>query len=153
MKSVLQRYCDDINDAKDIVQSTYLIIFEKVDQFDTKKGDFNAWTNRILINEYFQFLRRKKKIIALPEAFIEVAESNSFDWSRFTILEVKQVISKLSESHALLLNLYFFEQYEYKELAVLLNIKESSVRGNLSRAKKAFEYQWAIFSNTSNMAI
>lgn len=153
MKSVLQRYCDDINDAKDIMQSTYLNIFEKIGQFDTNKGDFDAWTRRILINEYFQLLRKRKKIISLPETYIEDGESQSFDWSRFTIIEVKHVISKLSESHALLLNLYFFEQYEYKELADLLDIKESSVRGNLTRAKKAFENQWAIFSNTSNMAI
>ncbi len=153
MKSVLSRYCNELNDAKDIVQSTYLVIYEKIHQFDAQKGDFNAWSNRILINEYFQLLRKRKKIIDLQEGLIEDNLQNQFDWSRFTVIEVKQVISKMSESHALLLNLYFFEQYEYKELAILLNLKESSVRGNLSRAKKAFENQWAIFAKTSNILI
>ncbi len=153
MKSVLSRYCKDTNDAKDIIQSTYLIIYEKIYQLDVQKGDFNAWSNRILINEYFQLLRKRKKTIDLQEALIEEHTQHQFDWSKFTLLEVKHVINKMSESHALLLNLYFFEQLEYKELAELLNIKESSVRGNLSRAKKAFEHQWTIFSKTSKILI
>jgi len=153
MKSVLSRYCNDVNDAKDIIQSTYLVIYEKIHQFDAQKGDFNAWSNRILINEYFQLLRKRKKTIELQEGLVEENLQHQFDWSRFTVIEVKEVICKMSESHALLLNLYFFEQFEYKELAMLLNLKESSVRGNLSRAKKAFENQWAIFTKTSNILI
>jgi RNA polymerase sigma factor (sigma-70 family) len=153
MKSVLSRYCNDVNDAKDIVQSTYLVIYEKIHQFDAQKGDFNAWSNRILINEYFQLLRKRKKTIDLQEGLLDDNDQHQFDWSRFTLLEVKQVIGNMNESHALLLNLYFFEQYEYKELAELLNLKESSVRGNLSRAKKAFDIQWAIFSKTSKILI
>jgi predicted DNA-binding protein YlxM (UPF0122 family) len=48
----------------------------------------------------------------------------------------------MNESQSMLLHLYFIEQYNYSELSSLFNVKESSIRGNISRAKKAFELIW-----------
>ena len=42
----------------------------------------------------------------------------------------------------ILLHLYYIEQYNFAELSALYNIKESSIRGNISRARKAFELIW-----------
>jgi RNA polymerase sigma-70 factor (ECF subfamily) len=142
LKNVLSRYCNDLNDGQDIIQTTYLKIFEKIGQFDINKGNFNAWSAKIMINEYFQLLRKRKIFFMIDDYAVEDINGNEFNWAAFTIQEVRHVINNMSKSHATLLNLYFFEQFSFSELSQLYNLKESSVRGNLTRAKRAFENKW-----------
>ncbi|MBK9270646.1 MAG: sigma-70 family RNA polymerase sigma factor [Saprospiraceae bacterium] len=146
MKKTLSRYCKNSVDAKDIIQSTYLKIFENIHLYNSSLGDFEAWSNRILINEYFQLLKKKKRNFYFEETSLEELETIQFNWSHFKIEEVKKVINKLSEKHAVLLNLHFFDELSYSELSKLLNIRESSVRSNICRARKAFEKEWCQFN-------
>ena len=141
-KLVLRRYCKETNDAQDIIQSTYLRIFECIYQFDAQKGDFYHWANRILINEFFKLMRSRKKVIMLPDESIDEEYSLQFNWNKFTLEEVQQVIKSMNETQSILLHLYYIEQYNFAELSALYNMKESSIRGNISRARKAFELIW-----------
>lgn len=142
LKSVIIRYCNNIQDAEDALQNTYLIVFEKIKSFNSNKGNFNSWATRILINEYFQKLRNQKNRNLQLEEINEKEISLEFNWSKFTLEEAVIVISGMKESHKVIMNLYYIEQYEYNEIAELLNLKESSVRGNLSRARKIFDALW-----------
>lgn len=142
LKMVLMRYCKELHDAEDVIQSTYLKIFECIHQYDSNKGDLYHWANRILINEYFQLLRSRKKLVVLQEESVDEEYSLQFNWHKFTLEEVQNVFNSMNESQSMLLHLYFIEQYNYSELSSLFNIKESSIRGNISRAKKAFEIIW-----------
>lgn len=153
MKEILRRYCYDRQDAQDLIQSTYLKIYNKLGQFDLNKGDFFSWAGRILINEYFKLQKRKKSVLSLEDDSFEMEFHIHFDWSKMTLSEVQRVIAKLNQPHAIILNLYFFEQLEYSELAEIFNIKESSVRSNLSRAKKAFEEEWLKFNNSKKLVL
>ena len=117
-------------------------IFECIHQFDAQKGDFYHWANRILINEFFKLMRSRKKVIMLPDESIDEEYSLQFNWNKFTLEEVQQVIKSMNETQSILLHLYYIEQYNFSELSVLYNMKESSIRGNISRARKAFELIW-----------
>ena len=142
LKNIVCRYCRNIADAEDILQSSYLIIFEKISSFDESKGQFNSWSSRILINEYFQLIRKNKKIQQFGLELTEHPLEIDFNWHKFTLEEVRKTIDQMRESHAIILNLYFFEEYSFQEISSLLKIKQSSVRGNLTRAKQAFEIIW-----------
>ena len=108
-KVVLRRYCKETNDAQDIIQSTYLRIFECIHQFDAQKGDFYHWANRILINEFFKLMRSRKKVIMLPDESIDEEYSLQFNWNKFTLEEVQQVIKSMNETQSILLHLYYIE--------------------------------------------
>ena len=144
IKTVLSRYCDDLEDAKDTIQSTYLKVFEKIDQYDHERGSFLQWLTKIVINEYFLLLRKKRKTLSLEDVCYEI-KSIEFDWSAFTISEISYVLNLIQPKHSTLLKLYFFDQLNYEELAQMFQLKESSVRGNLTRAKQAFLLEWKKF--------
>jgi RNA polymerase sigma factor (sigma-70 family) len=152
LKITISRYCRNVFDAEDALQNTYIIIFEKIKLFDENKGNFNSWASRILINEYFQKLRRNKnKNYDLDEVKDE-DYINEFNWNSFTLDEVMHVIETMKEPQQIILKLYYFDQLNYTEIASLLNQKESSVRGNLSRARKALELLWTKSTNYKNLA-
>lgn len=142
LKNVILRYSSNTQDSEDALQNTYLIIFEKINSFNAEKGNFHSWATRILINEYFQKLRKQKNRNHQLEEINEKDFTLEFNWHKFTLDEALMVISNMKESHKMIMNLYYVEQYDFNEIATLLDIKESSVRGNLSRARKVFESIW-----------
>jgi len=59
-----------------------------------------------------------------------------------TIEELRSLIAKLPEVHRVILNLFYFEDYDHKEIGELLNIAPSSSRSRLTRARKLLETNW-----------
>jgi len=145
LKLIGWRYCPNIHDAQDVVQNSYLLIFKSINQFDSKKGDFKAWSAKIVVNEALQLLKKKNRIVKQSfdgEPYIAVSEIN---FGKYQIEEVKRVVSLLKTPQRIIFNMYFFESYSYAEIGSFLKIKESSARGNVSRAKKAFVEIWRKF--------
>lgn len=143
VKRIAIRYCPTIEDAKDTVQESYLKIFRSIESFDPKKGNFQAWSTRIVVNEAYAVLRKKRKVDVVD---IEDAPSLSIDEksvSQLTLSEVKETIDKLKADHKLVINMHFFEEYSYKEMAQILEIKESSVRSKVTRAKAELKSFWS----------
>jgi RNA polymerase sigma factor (sigma-70 family) len=141
LKNLSLRYCSDLEDARDVVQNSYLKIFRNIKSFDAKKGNFESWSNRIVINEALQFLKKRKRI--------EFYRSDDYDsiinnpnLSKLTMEELELAITSLPDQHKIMLNMHYFDELSYTEMALVLGIKESSVRASLSRARRALNSVW-----------
>ena len=148
LKLIAWRYCPNVHDAQDIVQNSFLSIFKSIKQFDSKRGDFKAWSAKIVVNEALQLLKKKNRIVHksfIGEPYLGLSEIN-FD--KFTIEEIKKAVLQLKTPQRVIFNMYFFDGYSYSEIGSFLQIKESSARGNVSRAKKAFLDIWKNFDKT-----
>lgn len=142
-KRIALRYCPSVEDAKDVVQEAYLKVFRSLNSFDSAKGNFEAWSTRIVVNEAYTLLRKKVKIDTLVNS-INVSESLSEDHiANMTLEEVKGILDELKADHKLVINMYFFEEFSYKEMSEILKIKESSVRSKVARAKTELNLLWA----------
>ncbi|MFD0962966.1 RNA polymerase sigma factor [Pseudofulvibacter geojedonensis] len=62
----------------------------------------------------------------------QVENKDSLDW-------VKQLMQELPEQQRIILQLRDVEQYEFAEIAKVLDMKETAVRVNLSRARKTIK--------------
>ncbi len=69
--------------------------------------------------------------------------SDSLDW-------VGRIINTLPEQQKLIVQLRDIEQYEFKEIAKMLDMNETAIRVNLSRARKTIREQ---LTNTHNYGI
>ena len=69
--------------------------------------------------------------------------------NKLTLQEVEQVINLMTPTHKVMMNLYYFEEYSYKEIAQALRIKEPAARARMSRAKKAFNKIWHQFNQST----
>ncbi|WP_411767008.1 RNA polymerase sigma factor [Winogradskyella sp. A3E31] len=68
---------------------------------------------------------------------------DSVDW-------VSKIIEELPEQQKIILQLRDIEQYEYAEIAKMLDMNETAIRVNLSRARKTIREQ---LTNTHNYGI
>ncbi len=143
LKAIAIRYCSTTEDAKDVVQEGYLKIFRSIDMYDAQKGQFESWSTRIIVNEAYMLIRRKHNFNNYKEAVNQSEVVDNSSMNKMTLSEVYNCLDKLKIDHKLVLNMFFFEQYSYTEMAELLTLKESSVRSKVSRAKAELISIWS----------
>ena len=70
LSSVCYRYVSDKNDAKDVLQNSFMKIFTSISTFEYRNEDsFRAWLKRIVVNEALLFLRSKKNLLFVENGF------------------------------------------------------------------------------------
>lgn len=131
--SVCLKYAHNYTEAQDFLQDGFLILFEKINQFQNK-GSFEGWAKRIFINLILQEYRSKKhlhlaeEIEEAPDVEIEIDEDVSMDF-------LTKIIQELPERYRLVFNLYVFENYTHQDIANQLNITVGTSKSNLARAR------------------
>ena len=138
LTSVCYRYIPNADDAKDVLQNSFVKIFTSIPTLEYRgEEQFKGWLIRIVANEALIFLRNKKKLIYVDnsETADEIDEEYS-DTERISADELHQLISELPDGYRTVLNLYVFENFSHRQIAELLGIKESTSASQLHYAKQ-----------------
>ena len=120
-------------DCADAVQDALLRAWEKR---RTLKDEafFGTWLTRILINECYAMLRRRKT--ALPiDALPEPAAPPDADPA------LHDAIARLDEKLRLPIVLYYMEGYAVKDIARMLRLPAGTVKTRLARARALLRLQ------------
>lgn len=138
------KYASSYEDAEDILQDSFILIFNKIHQYK-HKGSFEGWLKRITINIALEKYRKNKKL--------QVVRNNEFEGEIHVDIEenidadfLLSLIQQLPDQYRLVFNLYVLDHFSHKEVAEVLNISEGTSKSNLSRARailkqKILEYQ------------
>lgn len=121
-------------DAADAMQETALTCWEKIGTLE-KDRYFKTWCTRILINHCYAILRQRGK-----EAGNEVSEQTFFQEKGYDSTEWDMLFQCLSEKYRVLILLYYVQGYKTKEIAEMLQVNESTIRGRLARAREKLEH-------------
>lgn len=137
LAAICSRYVPDPEDSKDILQDTFLQIFNSIQGFDYRGvGSLKAWMGKIAVNQSLRFIKEHQKI-----EFTELSDKNidiqyeEPEISGITPAEIHRLISELPDGYRTIFNLYVIEEKSHKEIAGLLGIKESTSASQLHRAK------------------
>lgn len=138
-KYVLIRVADK-NIADDVVSKVFIKAMQKLHKFQFRGLPFSAWLYRVAYNELTDSFRRKKveRVVSVPvEDFNHIMHENNID----EILEkeellnlITKVVKLLSEKQIELIEMRFFEQRSFKEMAEILNITEANAKVSTHRA-------------------
>ncbi len=96
---------------------------------------FKTWLVRIVMNESYSFLRKRKRELPLNEAVTEAVETTP-DFVKEEYLELYESMKKLMEKDRICVQLFYMEGYSVKEIATILHIPEGTVKSRLNRARK-----------------
>ena len=130
------KYSRNYQDAEDTLQDSFLIIFDKITQYN-KKGSFEGWLKRIAINTALQKYRKKTPLELVKEVTdIEDLVEIDFKDKNLDIYFLLNLIQQLPDQYRLVFNLYVLDSYSHKEISKMLNISEGTSKSNLSRARK-----------------
>jgi RNA polymerase sigma-70 factor (ECF subfamily) len=141
MMGVALRYTKDRDTAQEIVQNSFIKVFEKLSTFD-QKGNFSSWISRIVANTAIDFIRKSKNNPFLTDenyvfdnANDEISEFDDLELSSIKTEIILKAIQQLSPAYQTVFNLYVIEDYSHKEIAEMLGISEGTSKSNLSKAK------------------
>jgi len=140
MMGVALRYTKDQDTAQEIVQNSFIKIYDKLHTFE-KEGNFYSWITRIVINTAIDAIRKSKKDpfkFGNEYIFVEEVSENDdeeLDISNYQSKMILEAIQELSPAYQAVFNLYVIEDYAHKEIAEILEISEGTSKSNLSKAK------------------
>lgn len=130
------RYVPDRDDLNDVIQDSFVKILSSVNRFEYRgEGSLKGWILRIVSNEAINFIKQKTKFSFVDE-FPDEIEEQEPDVDKVPPQVLNQMISELPDGYRMVLNLYVFEQKSHKEIAEMLDIKESTSASQYLRAKK-----------------
>ena len=123
--------CRNYTDAEDIVQNTFLKLWQKKDGFESD-DHARRWLLRVAVNECNSLWRSpwKRKTSSLEEfaqepVFTTPEKSSLYD-----------AVKELPQKNRLIVYLYYFEDYSVKEVAQMMGLSESAVQNRLFRARE-----------------
>lgn len=139
LTAVSARYISNRDDIKDVLQDSFLKIFNAIHMFEYRgEGSLRAWASRIVANESLRHLSANEKMqfISLPEEeLLLAAEEPEPDFDDIPVTVIQEMIRTLPPGYRTVFNLYVFEQKSHREIASMLHIAESSSASQLHRAK------------------
>lgn len=136
--SICLRYASNKEEAKEILNDSFLKVFSKLEQFDNKRS-FRGWLRRIVINTAIDYYRRNEKHrgnYSIDDSFFEISETDENVIDKLSAEDIMKLVQSLPESYRMTFNLYEVEGYSHDEIGEKLNVPVGTSRSNLSRAKK-----------------
>lgn len=137
LMAIILRYVPSIMEAEDVLQDSFITIFDKVKMYDKDKGSFEAWSAKIAINYALMFLRKKKNLVFYEEDLhAQQLQTTNEGVHNLEREDVEKLIQVLDEKYAIIFKLKAIEGYKHQEIAKVLGIKKEASRTIFSRARK-----------------
>lgn len=141
-------------DAEDLTLEAFGKAFNKLSSY-TPNFAFSTWLFKIAVNNCIDYMRKKRlHTLSLDEPiesgskqdFSELARSNTRDPEAEMIREqrvevLRNLINGLNDKYRLMVELRYYEQLSYEEIASELSIPLGTVKAQLFRAKELISAQ------------
>lgn len=127
----IYRRTNDESLTADLCSQVFLKAIQKLSTYQFKGVPFSAWLYRIASNEVVQHYRKtqKRRVVSLESTqlndLIDEVEEQHNDYHQQTML---QALDQLKPDDIQLIELRFFEQRPFKEIAAILDITESNAK-------------------------
>src|SRR5206468_11934697 len=140
MLVVCYRYAHNREDAEDMLQEGFIKVFSQIHTFESR-GALEGWIRRIIVHTCINNLKKNKRF----NESVDIIYANSVqirEESIPSIIQAKEVVEcirMLPIGYKTVLNLYAIEGFSHKEIAIMLDIEESTSRSQYTRAKAMLE--------------
>jgi RNA polymerase sigma-70 factor, ECF subfamily len=145
------RILREAGEAEDIVQEVFLFLNQRAELFDAKKGGAKAWLVQVA---YHRSLDRKEYLYRrnfyfgtdpgpLADTLMGQVDLERDLGSKLNRERLREAFQNLSERQRLTLELFFFEEFEFREISERLdesleNVRHHYYRGLQKLRKDAF---------------
>lgn len=118
------------HDAEDVVQEVFLRLYRQQETFEEKEH-LRRWLMRVTVNLCKDVLKSpwRKRRVFMEESL----EAPCFE--KTEQLALYQEVMVLPEKYRTVLDLYYYEELSTKEIAELLQLRQSAVTTRLYRAR------------------
>ncbi len=149
-------------DAEDLVQEVYLRAFRYFSQFQAGTN-FKAWIFRILMNTFINRYRenkRRPRMIAFDKVAFTLSTADDgkpvgrlidgFDEAKYLDMfadEIHAALNRLSDEFRMVVLLADIEEFQYQEIAEMMDCPIGTVMSRLSRARRRLQRYLKDYAN------
>lgn len=133
----IYRQTDDEDLTSDLCSQTFLNALKSVGKYEFRGFPFSAWLYKIASNEVNKHYRKLKteKVFSIEELRIrELIDQSNTDWDEEVIARLMNFLKELPTEMLEVLELRFYEDKDFKEIAFILDITESGAKMRTYRA-------------------
>lgn len=138
---VIIRICKDEDAAKNLLQDTFMTIWEKSESYDFDKGRFYTWAHRIARNKTLNFLRNSSKLIQLEDLSVYKEKTEKVE-DKLDHHKLQGTIKSLENHHQRAIELIYFNglthQEAHKEMNVPLGTFKSYIRQAIKQLQQSY---------------
>ncbi|MDY6915216.1 MAG: RNA polymerase sigma factor [Candidatus Cloacimonadota bacterium] len=123
-------------DAEDLTQEVFLAFYKHMK--NVKKDSYKAYLFQTAYHKALNHIKKQKQNKTYTQADLLNISQPEEDKNNLAVKEktIKTALAKLPPKYQLILELQFYQNLSYKEIAKILNTSVSAVDSRLVRAKK-----------------
>ncbi len=121
------------DEAEDVTENVFYKVFTNLQSFDMER-DFHPWLSRIIRNECYTFLKKNRRQITNTNSWLDTITSE--DTHPETIHLVQSVLEQLSQKEREIIQLRFYQELTFEEIAKVLSTSVGNVKVRIHRAIK-----------------
>lgn len=139
----IRRIVIDHDDADDVVQNTFIKVWENLDKF-REDSKLYTWLFRVATNEALQFLTKKRSKYNVPLGDVdyelsETLQSDTYFNGNAAELKLQTAILTLPEKQRLVFNMKYYEALKYEEIEEILGTSVGALKASYHHAVKKIE--------------
>lgn len=129
LKFVYKRV-QNLDDAREVTSLVFTKALTKINKYKDQGFPFSSWLYRIAINEINQFYRdsNKMRVISIDEKGIKNIAEETGSQKDELIATLKKALLYLSTADLMLIELRYFEDRPFSEIAQILDITETNAK-------------------------
>ena len=133
---IAMRYVRNQTDADDVYNDVFYRYFRRERTFDGEEHR-KYWLIRVTVNSAKEFLLNKTHDVGIEEddMFGEVSITGS-DVSLEEIMDLRKALKQLREDYREVIELYYLNGFNTREIAQMLQKSENTVKSNLLRGRQ-----------------
>lgn len=124
------------DEASDITSQVFLKALLNIKKFEVRNVPFSAWLYRIAINEISNFysVSKKSRVVNIDTVQINnLFDDSENDATNERIGKVVEALKQLTGNDLLMIEMRFFEDRAFKEIAEILKITENNAKVKVYR--------------------
>ncbi len=138
---IIIRICKDEDVAKNLLQDTFMTIWEKSDSYDFEKGRFYTWAYRIARNKTLNFLHKPNKLIQLEDLSVyESRKETETDPAEY--IKLKGKIKSLDAHHQKAIELVYFNGLTHREAHEEMDVPLGTFKSYVRQALKQLQHSY-----------
>lgn len=133
----IYRQTDDEDLTADLSSQTFLNALRNIGRYEFRGYPFSAWLYKIATNEVNKHYRKQKKekVFSIEEIRIrELIDQADVEWDEDVLSRLMSYLKDLPTEMLEVLELRFYEDKDFREIAFILDITESGAKMRTYRA-------------------
>ncbi len=142
---IILRICKNEAKAQDILQETFIKIWQKSNSYNSEKGKFFTWSYRIAKNLALNSMRSPSKLIQNED--LSVYKDKDQEESEIDLLQLSGSLKQLEPHHQKALELVYFNGLTHREAHEEMDVPLGTFKSYIKQALKKLRevYQKELF--------